>query len=164
MKWEYILIGLLLMIIVMVVTYLVGEKTWAIPKPSRKRLVAFSFYRNVNKLKRFKAKNYKEVIMLHLMKVSAEITNPTPDFNRAKQIFDGSTIFTLVDIKDDGIGHRYFRINTKDFGDLVFEAVEYMRVAYNLEIREREMNRITPGKTELIKELEAKPMLKIIKK
>ena len=171
MKWEYMLIVTLVIVIMFVILYLVGERCWGKTQMNHRRETAFWFYRRVNRL-RFNMlkehKNVKNIVMLHLMKVSNEITNPNLDFNRARNTFENTTVFKLIDIFDDRKGHRYFMIDIGKFGGkyggkYVFEIMEYIRVAYNQGIKEHEIGKIPKDKEELKKELETKPMLKVIK-
>lgn len=167
MKWEYILIVVLAIIIILVITYLVGEKSWGKEHMSHIRGFAFWFYRRVNRF-RFKTikqhKILKNILMLHLMKVSDEITNPNPDFKNAKNGFDGTTSFSLLDIFDDKKGKRYLLIDVGKYGGkYIFEIMEYIRVAYNQDIKEYEIKKLPADKENLKKELETKPILKIVK-
>lgn len=166
MKWEYFIIAVLVIVINLVILYLIGERSWGKDLNHRTR-AAFWLYLKINRIRFCMKKNNKDlkkVIMLHLMKVSDEITNPNMNYNKAKSIFEDTTVFGLIDIFDDQRGRRYLMIDLKKYGGkYVFEIMEYIRIAYNQEIKEKEIDRTPGNKPEIKKELQTKPTLKLVK-
>lgn len=157
---EYIVIGILVAVLVGVVTFFLGEKVWGRTCPGIISRSAFSFYRMITRLRI--SKGYKKIIMLHLMKVGPEITAVTPEVIQAQRIFNATTMTQLVDIYDDGFGHRYIKTYKEEVGTGIFEIMEYMRIALNTKIKEEQISIVKDKKPEFVQELEAKPTLRVI--
>lgn len=160
---EYIVIGLLVVILIGVVVYLVGERSWGKTDPNASRRFAFWFYRKMNRLKVLNKKGYKDSVLLHLIKAGPEITAVSANFNRAKMIIEEKTFYKLIDIYDDSRGYRYIKVESEKYGIAIFEIMEYMRTALNKKIKDEVINTADPEKKDLVKELETRPSLRVIK-
>lgn len=165
LKMEYLAMGILAAVAVMIIIYLVGERSWGKQQMNRMQIFAFWFYRKINRIKLIRDKRYKEAILLATMKINNEITSITPNFTAAQHHFSRNTKLTLQDIYDDYRGRRYLKIDTPKHGVLIFEIAEYMRVALDKRIKNRVIANAPEGTSaEITKELETKPMLKVIRK
>lgn len=165
LKMEYLAMGILATVVAMIITYLVGERSWGKQQMNVMQIFAFWFYRRVNRIKLIRDKRYKVAILLATMKINNEITSISPNFTSAQHHFARNTKLTLQDIYDDYRGHRYIKIDTPEHGVLIFEIAEYMRVALDKRIKDRTIANAPEGTSaDVVKELETKPMLKVIRK
>lgn len=165
LKMEYLAMGILAAVAVMIIIYLVGERIWGKQQMNRMQIFTFWFYRRVNRIKIVRDKRYKNAILLASMKINSEITSITPNFAAAQHYFSKNTKLALQDIYDDYRGHRYLKIDTPKHGVLIFEIAEYMHVALDKRIKDRTIANAPEGTSaEITKELETKPMLKVIRK
>lgn len=162
MKIEYVVICFLIVFIISIMLYLIGERTWGKAMPNRWRRLAFWFYRKINRLKIYRSRHFKVAVLLHLMKVQNEITSVSVQFDTTKRIFDSKTKYKLIDIYDDHIGHRYLKIKTRR-GTLIFEIMEYIRTSINQKIKDEVLSNKPEGDNKEYNELHSQPVLKVIK-
>jgi len=164
-KMEYLAMGILATVATMIIIYLVGERCWGKQQMNGMQIFAFWFYRKINRIKLIADKPYKEAILLASMKINNEITSITPNFTAAQHHLGRNTKLTLQDLYDDYRGHRYLKIDTPKRGILIFEIAEYMRVALDKRIKDKTIASAPEGTSaDVVKELETKPMLKVIRK
>jgi hypothetical protein len=164
MKLEYAALIVMALALILVVTYLVGERTWGNVKASRFKTLAFWFYRRINRLKIFRQTDFRKDLMLNLIAIGPEITSTNPNFTAAQATLKKRTIYELVDIYDDNHGKRYLKIKTPRYGILIFEIMEYMRVALDKEFKEMVLSQAPEGATKVMtQDLETKPILRLVK-
>ena len=59
LKMEYLAMGILAAVAVMIIIYLVGERIWGKQQMNRMQIFTFWFYRRVNRIKIVRDKRYK---------------------------------------------------------------------------------------------------------
>ncbi len=159
-----IVAGLALLLSLILGIYIAGKNSWGKISPNPRTRFFFKVYLLFNRMNLLKRKgNWREVMLLNLIKVHNEITHPNYDFIKAQRVINSTSTFELVDIYDDQIGHRYVKMKSKYHGELIYTIEEYLSVAYNRKIKDREISYAGKEDRDKVKALETKARLKVIK-